>query len=280
MNTIILNNGVEMPQLGFGVYQVSNDDAKKAVADALEIGYRLIDTAQAYGNEQGVGTAIKNSGINRQDIFIVDKVWLSNFGYDKAKASIDNSLKLLGTDYIDLMLLHQPFEDTVGAYRAMEDAQKEGKLRAIGVSNFYVDHYTDFIKKVDTIPAVNQIENHVFTQQHEAHKVLREHGTAPMSWGPLAEGKNNIFTNETLVNVGKKYGKTAAQVALRYLYDLGVIIIPKSTHRERIQQNFDILNFQLSPDDMQAVAKLDTAKPLIIDHHDPKIIEWFKTLLR
>ncbi len=280
MNTIKLNNGVRMPQLGFGVFQISNEETERVVSDALKVGYRLIDTAQAYGNEAGVGAAIKSSGIDRKEIFLVDKIWLSNYGYEKAKASIDESLRKLATDYIDLMLLHQPFGDTIGAYRAMEDAAKDGKLRAIGVSNFYTDHYADFIERVDTVPAVDQIENHVFTQQHEARKMMLRHGTAPMSWGPLAEGKNGIFGNKTLTDIAEKHGKTSAQVALRYLYDMGVIIIPKSARVERMKQNFDILDFHLTAVEMEAISKLDTKKPFIMDHHNPQTIEWFKQFIK
>ncbi len=280
MNTIKLNNGVEMPQLGFGVFQISNEETERVVSDALKVGYRMIDTAQAYFNEAGVGAAIKNSGIDRKEIFLVDKIWLSNYGYEKARASIDESLRQLGTDYIDLMLLHQPLGDIWGAYRALEEAYKEGKVRAIGVSNFYPDHYINFANQVEVVPAVNQVETHVFQQEKELRKYMDELGTAHMSWGPLAEGKNGIFTNETLVGIGEKYGKTAAQVALRYLYDMGVIIIPKSVKVERMKQNLDILDFQLTPGEMEAISKLDTGKPMIIDHHDPEVVKWFMQFTR
>lgn len=215
MKTIKLNNGIEMPQIGYGVYQVSPDECERCVSDALKTGYRMIDTAQAYHNEEGVGRAVKNSGINRSDIFIVSKVWISNYGYEKAKASIDDSLRKLQTDYIDLMLLHQPFCDRYGAYRALEGAYREGKLRAIGVSNFYPDHFIDLASNVDIVPAVNQVETHVFNQQTEAQKIMEEFGTHIMSWGPLAEGRNNLFSNETLTKTGNSHGKSVAQIALR-----------------------------------------------------------------
>ena len=245
------------------------------MSDALKTGYRMIDTAQAYHNEEGVGAAVKKSGIQRDDLFLVSKVWISNYGYDKAKASIDDSLRRLGTDYIDLMLLHQPFCDRYGAYRALEEAYKQGKLRAIGVSNFYPDHFIDFASNVEIVPAVNQVETHVFNQQTQAQKYMDEFGTRLMSWGPLAEGRNNFFTNPVLEAIGLKYGKSVAQVALRWLLQRDVIIIPKSTHIERMQQNIDILDFTLSDDDMAEIAHLDTGKSLFFDHHDPEIVKMF-----
>lgn len=268
MKTIKLNNGIEMPQIGYGVYQVSPDECERCVSDALKTGYRMIDTAQAYHNEEGVGRAVKNSGINRSDIFIVSKVWISNYGYEKAKASIDDSLRKLQTDYIDLMLLHQPFCDRYGAYRALEDAYREGKLRAIGVSNFYPDHFIDLASNVDIVPAVNQVETHVFNQQTEAQKIMEEFGTHIMSWGPLAEGRNNLFSNETLTKTGNSHGKSVAQIALRWLIQRGVIIIPKSVHIERMEQNLDIFDFELSDEEMAEIATLDTGKSLFFDHHD------------
>lgn len=275
MKTIKLNNGIEMPQIGYGVYQVSPDECERCVSDALKTGYRMIDTAQAYYNEEGVGRAVKNSGINRSDIFIVSKVWISNYGYEKAKASIDDSLRKLQTDYIDLMLLHQPFCDRYGAYRALEDAYREGKLRAIGVSNFYPDHFIDLASNVDIVPAVNQVEMHVFNQQTEAQKIMEEFGTHIMSWGPLAEGRNNLFSNETLTKTGNSHGKSVAQIALRWLIQRGVIIIPKSVHIERIKQNLDIFNFELSDEEMAEIATLDTGKSLFFDHHDAETTKLF-----
>lgn len=275
MKTIKLNNGIEMPQIGYGVYQVSPDECERCVSDALKTGYRMIDTAQAYHNEEGVGRAVKNSGINRSDIFIVSKVWISNYGYEKAKASIDDSLRKLQTDYIDLMLLHQPFCDRYGAYRALEDAYREGKLRAIGVSNFYPDHFIDLASNVDIVPAVNQVETHVFNQQTEAQKIMEEFGTHIMSWGPLAEGRNNLFSNETLTKTGNSHGKSVAQIALRWLIQRGVIIIPKSVHIERMEQNLDIFDFELTDEEMAEIATLDTGKSLFFDHHDAETTKLF-----
>lgn len=275
MKNIVLNNGVEMPQVGYGVYQVSPAECERCVSDALKVGYRMIDTAQAYHNEDGVGAAVKKSGIPRGDLFLVSKIWMSNYGYEKAKASIDESLRRLGTDYIDLMLLHQPFCDRYGAYRALEEAYKEGKLRAIGVSNFYPDHFIDLASNVEIVPAVNQVETHVFDQQIEAQKYMKEFGTHMMAWAPLAEGRNNFFTNTVLEGIGRKYGKSVAQVALRWLVQRDVIIIPKSTHVERMEQNLDIFDFTLSDDDMAEILRLDTATSLFFDHHDPETVKMF-----
>ena len=275
MNTVTLNNGVIMPQVGYGVYQVSPAECERCVSDALSVGYRMIDTAQAYHNEEGVGAAVKNSGIARAELFLVSKIWISNYGYEKAKRSIDESLRKLGTDYIDLMLLHQPFCDRYGAYRAMEEAYREGKLRAIGVSNFYPDHFIDLASNVEIVPAVNQVETHVFDQQIAAQKYMQEFGTHIMAWAPLAEGRNGFFTNPVLETIGRKYGKSVAQVALRWLLQRGVIIIPKSTHIERMQQNIDIFDFELSAEDMAEIAALDTATSLFFDHHDPEVVKMF-----
>ena len=275
MNKIMLNNGVEMPQIGYGVYQVSPEECERCVSDALAVGYRMIDTAQAYRNEEGVGAAVARSGIRRDDIFLVSKIWISNYGYEKAKASIDESLRRLRTDYIDLMLLHQPFCDRYGAYRAMEDALREGKLRAIGVSNFYPDHFIDLASNVDVVPAVNQVETHVFDQQIEPERYMAEFGTRVMAWAPLAEGRNGFFTNPVLEAIGRKYGKSVAQVALRWLLQRGVIIIPKSVHRERMEQNLDIMDFELSAHDMASIRELDTARSLFFDHHDPDTVKMF-----
>lgn len=275
MKTVTLNNGVVMPQIGCGVYQVSPAECERCVSDALSVGYRMIDTAQAYHNEEGVGADVKKSGIARDELFLVSKVWISNYGFEKAKASIDESLRKLGTDYIDLMLLHQPFCDRYGAYRALEAAYKEGKVRAIGVSNFYPDHFIDLASNVDIVPAVNQVETHVFDQQIEAQGYMKEFGTHMMAWAPLAEGRNNFFTNPVLEAIGKKYGKSVAQVALRWLIQRDVIIIPKSVHVERMQQNIDIFDFDLSQDDMAAIAGLDTKQSLFFDHHAPEVVKMF-----
>ncbi len=275
MEYIELSNGVKMPMIGYGVYQVDPAECERCVSDALRVGYRMVDTAQAYHNEEGVGQAVAKSGIPREELFLVSKIWISNYGYDKAKASIDESLRKLGTGYLDLMLLHQPFCDRYGAYRALEEAYKEGKLRAIGVSNFYPDHFIDLASNVEIPPMVNQVETHVFDQQVRAQKYMEEYGCRIMSWGPLAEGRNNLFTNPTLEEIGAKYGKSVAQVALRWLVQRGVIIIPKSVHVERMEQNLAILDFTLSGEDMDAIASLDTGKSLFFDHHDPEVVKMF-----
>lgn len=275
MKTVKLNNGVEMPQMGYGVYQVTPAECERCVADALSVGYRMIDTAQAYHNEEGVGNAVRKSGLARGEVFLVSKVWISNYGYEKAKASIDESLRRLQTDYIDLMLLHQPFCDRYGAYRALEEAYKDGKFRAIGVSNFYPDHFIDLVSNVEIVPAVNQVETHVFNQQAGPQRIMEEFGTHIMSWAPFAEGRNGFFTNRQLSEIGSRYGKSVAQVALRWLLQRGVIIIPKSTHVERMQQNLDIFDFELSAEDMAAIAALDTGKSLFFDHHDAEVVRMF-----
>ncbi len=275
MDSLKLNNGVMMPQEGYGVYQVSPAEAERCVSDALNVGYRMVDTAQAYHNEEGVGKAIRKSGIAREDIFLVDKVWISNYGYDKAKASIDESLRTLGLDYIDLMLLHQPFCDYYGAYRALEDAYREGKVKAIGVSNFQPNHFIDLASNVEFVPAVNQVETHVFCQQTKAQKYMEEFGTRIMSWGPLAEGRNGFFTNSVLEAIGKAHGKSVAQVALRWLIQRGVIIIPKSTHVERMEQNLDIYDFDLTDDEMKQIDGLDTGHSVFFDHNDPETVKMF-----
>ena len=272
---IKLNNGVEMPQIGYGVYQVTPEECERCVSDALSVGYRMIDTAQAYHNEEGVGKAVKKSGLKREDVFIVSKVWISNYGEEKAKASIEESLRKLQTDYIDLMLLHQPFCDRYGAYRALEAAYKEGKLRAIGVSNFYPDHLIDLASNVEIKPMVNQVETHVFDQQVEAKKYMDELDCRIMSWGPLAEGRNNFFQNELLGEIGAKYGKTIPQVALRWLLQRGVIIIPKTTHKERMTENLAIEDFELTADDMARIGTLDTKQSVFFNHHDGEVTKMF-----
>ena len=275
MQTVKLNNGVEMPILGFGVYQVpDHNECERVVSEALETGYRLIDTAQAYFNEEAVGSAIKNSGVDRKDIFLVTKVWVSNGGYEKAKASIDESLKKLQTDYLDLILIHQPFNDYYGTYRAMEEAYKSGKTRAIGVSNFYPDRFVDLSHFCEIQPMINQVETHVFQQQKAAKEIMKKHNTQIMSWGPFAEGKNNYFQNGTLKQIGEKYGKSVAQVALRFLTQEGVIVIPKSTHKNRMEENFNIFDFELSSDDLDKIRALDTGKSLFCDHYSPEFVEF------
>lgn len=275
MKTVTLNNGVKMPQLGYGVYQVDPAEAERCVSDALSVGYRMVDTAQAYGNEEGVGAAIRKSGVPREEVFIVSKIWISDYGYERAKASIDASLERLGTDYIDLMLLHQPFCDYYGAYRALEEAYRAGKLSAIGVSNFQPNHFIDLASNVEVTPAVNQVETHVYCQQIRAGKYMDEFGTKTMSWGPLAEGRNGLFTDKMLTEIGREHGRSAAQVALRYLTQRDVIIIPKSVRRERMAENFSIYDFELTPDEMVRIESLDTAHSLFFDHNDPETVKMF-----
>ena len=275
MNTIKLSNGVETPQLGYGVYQVTPEECERCVMDAISVGYRMIDTAQAYHNEEAVGSAWRKSGVSRDNLFLVSKVWISNYGEGQTMKSIDESLRKLQTDYIDLMLLHQPFCDRYGAYRDLEKAYKAGKLRAIGVSNFFPDHLIDLASNVEIPPMVNQVETHVFNQQREARKFMDEFGTHIMAWAPLAEGRNGLFANPTLVQVGEKYGKTAAQIALRWLLQSGVIIIPKTTHKERMEENLNLFDFELTPEDMQTIASLDTAHSLFFDHHDGEVAKLF-----
>ena len=283
MDKVILSNGVEMPQMGYGVYQVTPEECERCVTDAISVGYRMIDTAQAYHNEEAVGRAWKKSGVSRDEIFLVSKVWISNYGDGQTMKSIDESLRKLQTDHIDLMLLHQPFCDRYGAYRDLEKAYKAGKLRAIGVSNFAPDQLVDLAANMEIAPMVDQVETHVFNQQREARGFMDEIGTHIMSWGPLAEGRNGLFTNPVLAGIGRKYGRTAAQVALRWLLQSGVIIIPKSTHKERMVENLDIFEFQLSDEDMAEIAKLDTGKSLFLDHHSgataKQFMEW-RTLVK
>ena len=279
MQTVKLNNGVEMPILGFGVYQVpDHKECEKAVLEALDTGYRLLDTAQAYYNEEAVGSAIKKSGIACKDIFLVTKIWISNAGYEKAKKSIEESLNKLQTDYVDLLLIHQPFNDYYGTYRAMEEAYKAGKTRAIGVSNFYPDRFIDLSHFCEVQPAVNQVETHVFQQQKVAREIMKKYHTQIMSWGPFAEGRNNYFQNETLKEIGAKYGKSVAQTALRFLTQEGVVVIPKSTHKERMEENFHIFDFKLSEEDMNKIRALDTGKSLFFSHYDPETVEFLTGL--
>ena len=275
MNTITLNNGVKMPQMGYGVYQVSPAECERCVLDAISVGYRMIDTAQAYHNEEGVGNAIQKCGVPREELFIVTKVWMSNAGEEKAYASILESLKKLKSDYIDLLLIHQPFGDYYGTYRAMERAYREGKVRAIGVSNFYPDRFIDLQEHVEIKPMVNQVETHVFNQQVEPQKYMEKYGCHIMSWGPFAEGLNDFFHNEVLQEIGKAHGKTLAQTALRFLIQRGVIIIPKSTHKERMQENLDIFDFELTADEMARIAALDLKHSLFFSHYEPKMVEQF-----
>ena len=275
MNEIKLSNGVLMPQMGYGVYQIEPEDCERCVMDAISVGYRMIDTAQAYLNEEAVGKAWRKSGVRREDLFLVNKVWHSNYGEGQTMKSIDESLRKLQTDYIDLMLLHQPFCDRYGAYRDLEKGYKAGKVRAIGVSNFFPDHLVDLAANMEIAPMVNQVETHVFDQQREARKYMDEIGTHIMSWAPLAEGQNNIFSDPVLTKIGEKYDKTAAQVALRWLLQSDVIIIPKTVHKSRMEENLNLFDFTLDADDMEAIALLDTGHSLFLDHHDGEVAKQF-----
>ncbi|MEY8336816.1 aldo/keto reductase [Lachnospiraceae bacterium 62-35] len=275
MEYAVLNNGVKIPMLGFGVFQIPAEDTERCVRDAISVGYRSIDTAQGYANEEGVGEAVSKCSVSRDELFLTTKIWISNGGYEKAKASIEESLRKLKTDYVDLMLIHQPFNDYYGSYRAMEEAYKAGKIRAIGVSNFMPDRFIDIAGFVEITPAVNQLEVHIFQQQKIAKGILKEYGTQLMAWSPLAQGKNNLFTNETLLEIGEKYGKTAAQVNLRFLIQSGVIVIPKSTHKERMEENFALFDFTLTNEEMEKLEALDLGHSLFIDHYAPEAAKMF-----
>ena len=271
--TITLSNGVAIPQIGYGVFQTPPEETEHAVREALEVGYRHIDTAQAYRNEEGVGAAVAASGLPREEVFLTTKIWITNSGEERAARSIDDSLRRLGTDYIDLLLIHQPFGDYYGTYRAMEKALEDGRTRAIGVSNFFPDRFVDLAENVEVVPAVNQMETHVFNQQENSRTWYARYGTALEAWGPLAQGRNNIFAHPVLCAIGERHGRTAAQVALRYLLQRDVIIIPKSVHRERMVANLDILDFHLDDADLAAIAALDEGKSLFIDHTDPESVK-------
>lgn len=280
MKNVILNNGVEMPILGFGVYQIPQEETKQAVLDAIETGYRLIDTAQSYFNEEQVGEAIAECDVPRNELFITTKVWIENYGYEKCKESVYESLKKLNLDYIDLVLLHQPFSDYYGAYRALEELNEEGVIRAIGVSNFYPDRLTDiclFGRKI--IPAVNQVECNPLNAQYKAQENMDKYKVQTSAWAPFGEGMEGMFTNEILVNIGKKYDKTAAQVILRWLIQRNVVINCKSTHKERMAENFDVFDFTLTDEDMEEIRKLDKSSSLFFDHEDPEMVEWFDEMV-
>ncbi|QGQ45762.1 aldo/keto reductase [Metabacillus sediminilitoris] len=275
MQKVILNNGVEMPILGFGVYQIEDaNKCEQAVYDALMAGYRLIDTAAAYMNEEAVGRAIKKSGVPREEIFVTTKLWIQDAGYESAKKAFAKSLERLQLDYLDLYLIHQPFGDVYGSWRAMEELYAQGKIRAIGVSNFHMDRLIDLINHNEVTPAVNQIETHPFCQQIESAKFMKENNVQIESWGPFAEGKNNIFQNETLVAMAEKYNKSVAQVILRWLTQKGVVAIPKSVHKERIIENFNIFDFELNQEDMDRIAALDTQDSVFFSHRDPEFVKW------
>lgn len=279
MEFVTLNNGVKMPLEGFGVFQVPDPaQCEQAVLDAIASGYRLIDTAAAYMNEKAVGEAIKKSGVPREELFITTKLWVQDASYEAAKKAIQTSLDNLGLSYLDLYLIHQPMSDYVGAYRAMEEAYKEGKLKAIGVCNFYPHRLADLCETVEVIPAVNQVELHPFFQQENALALMKEYGVVPEAWGPFAEGNHGIFTHPVLTAIGQKYGKSAAQVALRWNVQRGVVVIPKSVHKERIEQNMNIWDFQLSDEDMVEIAKLDIGHSEIVDHSDPAFVKMLHSL--
>ena len=280
MQKVTLNNGVEMPILGYGVYQIDPKECERCVIDALSLGYRLIDTAQSYHNEEGVGNAIEKSGIPRSELFITTKIWISNADYEKAKVSIFESLKKLKTDYIDLLLIHQPFYDYYGAYRAMTEAYRAGKVRAIGVSNFYPDRLIDLCHFQEVTPAVNQVETHPFHQQKLAQKIMKKYGVQHESWAPFAEGRKGIFTNPILKSIGEKYGKSIAQVILRFLIQKDVVVIPKTIHKERMIENFNVFDFVLSDEDMNAIIALDEGKSLFFSHYDPQAVEYLISLAK
>ena len=279
MESVTLNNGVVMPLEGFGVFQVPDPaQCEQAVLDAIAAGYRLIDTAAAYMNEQAVGAAIARCGVPREELFVTTKLWVQDASYEAAKTALDRSLQNLGLDYLDLYLIHQPVGDYIGAYRAMEEACRAGKVRAIGVCNFNAARLLDFCETVDIIPAVDQIEIHPFFQQKEALKVMQEYGVIPEAWGPFAEGKFGIFTHPVLTAIGQKYGKTAAQTALRWNIQRGVVVIPKSVHKERIEQNFDVWDFALTDEEMAEIEALDLGRSEIVDHNDPAFIRMLHNL--
>ncbi|MFR6024186.1 MAG: aldo/keto reductase [Oscillospiraceae bacterium] len=274
MDYVTLKNGVQMPKEGFGVFQIRDlDECERVVLDAIDTGYRLIDTAESYGNESAVGKAIAKCGVPREELFISTKLWVTNTSYEGAKAAIDRSMKNLGVDYLDLYLIHQAMGDYIGAWRAMTEAYKEGRIRAIGVCNFYPHRLADFCETVDELPAVNQVELHPFFQQENALSLMREYGVQPMAWAPFAEGKHGIFTHPVLTKIGEKYGKGAGQVALRWNMQRGVVVIPKSTHRERMEQNIDVFDFSLTDEEMREIAALDIGHSEIIDHTDPKLVQ-------
>ena len=275
MKYVTLSNGVKMPIMGYGVYQVSKNECEKCVLDALEVGYRHIDTAQSYFNEEEVGKALKKSGIKREDIFITSKVWIEHYGYEECKKSVYESLKKLGLEYIDLMLLHQPFADYYGAWRALEDLYEEGKIRAIGVSNFYPDRLVDICNFARIKPMVNQIETHPLFQRNIDNEWMQKYGVQHEAWASFGEGRNGLFTNPVLVQIGEKYHKTAAQVMLRWAIQRNIIVLPKSVHKDRMIQNISVFDFELSLSDMEEIGKLDTNTSCFFSHQDPKMVEWF-----
>lgn len=275
MDYVTLNNGVKMPQLGYGVYQVSKDECERCVLDALKVGYRHIDTAQSYFNEEEVGNAIEKSGVPRNEIFLTTKVWIEHYGYEQTKASVYESMQKLKVNYIDLVLLHQPFADYYGAWRALEDMYADGKIRAIGISNFYPDRMVDLASFSRIKPMVNQVETHPFNQQIEAQEWMKKYGVQIEAWAPFGEGRGGLFTNETIAKIAAKHNKTVAQVILRWELQRGIVVIPKSVHIERMEQNLDVFDFELSDEDMQVMAGLDKKQSSFFSHTDPAMVEWF-----
>lgn len=275
MEYVTLNNGVKMPILGYGVYQVSQDECERCVLDALKVGYRSLDTAQSYFNEEQVGSAIQKSGVPREEIFLTTKVWIEHYGYEQAKASVFESMRKLQTDYLDLVLLHQPFSDAYGAYRALEELYDEGKLRAIGISNFYADRMVDFACFNRVRPMVNQVETHIFNQQKQAKEWHDKYDVQMEAWAPFGEGRGGTFDNPVIAQIAAKYGKTPAQVMLRWHIQRGIVVIPKSTHIERMEENFNVFDFTLSTEDMAAINALDKTESSFFSHQDPKMVEWF-----
>lgn len=279
MEFVTLNNGVKMPVLGFGVYQIHDpEECERCVIDAISVGYRSFDTAQVYQNEEAVGRAIKKSCVMREEFFITTKVWISNAGYEKAKASIQKSMEKLQLDYLDLVLIHQPLNDYYGTYRAMEEFYKAGKIRAIGVSNFYPDRYVDLVEFSEVVPAVNQVETHVFNQQKVAHELMKKYNTQIESWGPFAEGKNNLFTNSILKEIGIRYNKTSAQIALRFLIQRNVVVIPKTVNKNRMEENYNVFDFTLTAEEIEKIETLDTGESLFFSHYDPQTVEYIISL--
>ena len=278
MEDITLNNGVKMPMLGFGVYQIDPADCTRCVLDAIDVGYRSIDTAQNYRNEKEVGDAIRSCGVARDELFITTKIWVSNGGYEKAKESLKASMEKLQTSYVDLVLVHQPFNDYYGTYRALTEAYKAGIVRAIGVSNFYPDRLVDFCKFAEVIPAVNQVETHVYQQQKKAHEIMEKLGVQHESWGPFAEGRKGFFTNPVLLEIAQKYGKSPAQVALKFLLQSGVVVIPKSVRKERMAENFDVFDFSLTREDMDTIRTLDQGESCFFSHYNPDIVDMITSI--
>lgn len=279
MKYVTLSNGVKMPQVGYGVYQVGKDECERCVLDALSVGYRHLDTAQSYFNEEEVGNAVAKSGIPREEIFITTKVWIEHYGYEETRKSVLESMRKLKTNYLDLVLLHQPFSDYYGAWRALEDLYAEGVLRAIGVSNFYPDRLVDICSFARIKPMVNQVETHPHNQQIQAHEWMVKYGVQHESWAPFGEGRGGLFSDPVLTEIGNKYGKTAAQVMLRWQIQRDIVVIPKSVHKERMEQNFNVFDFELSDQDMAQIAALDKKQSSFFSHNDPKMVEWFAKMV-